>query len=284
MKPDLRRAGALITAGAAVRALDGVAPVAPLKGALIELTAAPGRLARAADVDLLVPEDRFDDAERALWEAGFRRVARDRDDRARTFGGPFPVAVDLHRRLFKRGLFRMPTSDLFRRAREDRTHFSGSPVHLLDPRDAYAHAVGHAAGAPTVGSVATLPGDLAALVRHHRLQPTAVASHLRALGLRRAARFALGGLADDFSRAVLRALPMDPVGALVSGVIRWRVGDPSDPRARVGAGPGLAIRRALAVHALNDTLPRAALSVAAHLVQGAHQRIAGEPQASSVSP
>ena len=265
MKARFRRANALVTLDAAVRALDGTCPVAPLKGALLELTADPGRAADVSDVDILVPADRYDAADAALRSAGFRRVARDRDDRARTFVGQ-PVAVDLHRRLFKQGLFRVETEQLFARARLDEASL-GAPVWLLDPRDAVAHAVGHAAsGRVDSRMTRQLTSDVEALARAHTLEARAVAEHLGRTGLRRAARYALARLASPFARAVLRELAVDPLGRGLAGL------------AHALAGTQLPPARLAAQHVLNDTLPRGAVSLASHVIHGAHRRlVAGEP-------
>ncbi len=254
------RAKVLITLERAVGALDGVSPVAPLKGALLELTCDPGRAARVADVDLLVPEGHFDAAERALVGRGFTRVARDRDDRARTFGGHL-VAVDLHRRLFKWGLFRMSTAEVFARSRVDR-ELLGVPVHLLDPYDVATHAIGHAAGGPLdARRRERLRSDLAALGSTGTLDPGHLAGLLQARGMGRAARYALDA-SREFDARVLAALGRDRVG-------RWLAA-----AAPVGMRAGR-LGPVVAQHALNASLARGVLSLGSHLIHGARQR-AGE--------
>jgi len=259
----MRRAAAWAAIGALARTLEGVAPIAPLKGVLLEVGARPGRAAKMADVDVLVPEDRYEAAHATLEAAGFRCIARDRDDRARTFSGGVPATVDLHRRLFKTGLFRMPTEALFGRASLDETTY-GAPVWILDPLDTYAHLLGHAISGrqPASGRAKALK-DMRAFAEHHGLEAQRTAQHLRSVGMTRAAHLLLPEAegADAFARAVLDALPKDPLGQLLAPLAR---------RALERRRPVLV--RTLGVHGLNDTLPRAALSLASHLLRGAHRR------------
>jgi hypothetical protein len=263
MSDPLRRAAAWATVGSLARTLEGVAPIAPLKGVLLEVGARPGRAARMADVDVLVPEDRYEAAHAALERAGIRCIARDRDDRARTFSGGVPATVDLHRRLFKTGLFRMPTRALFERALLDEESY-GAPVWILDPLDTYAHLLGHAISGrqPAAGRAKALR-DMRAFAEHHGLEARRTADHLRRAGMGRAARLLLteADPSDPFARAVLDALPTDPLGRALAPLAR---------RALEPARPNLV--RTLGVHGLNESLPRGVLSLASHLLRGAHQR------------
>lgn len=263
MTDTLRRAAAWATVGSLARALEGVAPIAPLKGVLLEVGARPGRAARMADVDVLVPEDRYEAAHAALDRAGIRCIARDRDDRARTFSGSVPATVDLHRRLFKTGLFRLRTDALFARATLDEETY-GAPVWLLDPLDTYAHLVGHAiSGRQAAPGRAKALRDLRAFAEHHGLEARRTADHLHGAGMARAARLLLAEAPerDPFSRALLEALPRDPVATALVPLAR-RALEPSRPP----------LVRTLGVHGLNESLPRGALSLASHLLRGAHQR------------
>lgn len=276
MTDALRRAAAWATVGALARLLEGVAPIAPLKGAVLEMGASPGRAARMADVDVLVPEEAYEAAHAALSAAGVRCVARDRDDRARTYTGGLPATVDLHRRLFKTGLFRVPTRDLFARATRDEETY-GAPLWLLDPRDTYAHLLGHAvAGRHSPAGRRKARRDLAEWAAHAELAPARVARHLDHLGMGRAARLVLSEAEpeDGFSRAVLAGLRGDPLGAALANTAGWAI----EP----GRGPLL---QTLGVHALNATLPRGAFSLASHLLRGAHQRwIDRDPPGIAVDP
>ena len=253
----LGRVGAWATVKIVAETLQGVSRVAPLKGALLDATVLPGRAARTVDVDLLVEPGAFHDAHRRLVQAGFRWLATDRDDRARTYAGMAPRTVDLHRSLFKRGLYRMDVGEVWERTTLDESLFD-FPVQRLDPRDAYAHAVGHAAsGAATPLGVAH--ADLRALAP--TVSARAVATHLVTLGLSRAARFVLD--ADDpFMSAVLSRLPPDPMGARLVSLARRGWGD-DKPR----------LARAASAHLLNDTIPRGARSLASHLLRGVRQRM-----------
>ncbi len=262
MSDPLRRAAAWATVGSLARTLEGVAPIAPLKGVLLEVGASPGRAARMADVDVLVPEARYEAAHEALERAGVRCIARDRDDRARTYSGGVPATVDLHRRLFKTGLFRMPTAALFARATRDETSYD-APVWILDPMDTYAHLLGHAvSGRQAAAGRAKALRDLSRWAEHHGLEARRTADHLAAMGLARAARLLLAEAESDaFAHAVLDALPADPLGALLVRLAR-RALEPHRP----------AVVRTLGVHGLNESVPRGTRSLASHLLRGAHQR------------
>ena len=263
MSDSLRRAAAWAAVGRLARLLAGVAPIAPLKGALLEMGASPGRAARMADVDVLVPEGAYESAHGALERAGVHCVAMDRDDRARTYGGAIPATIDLHRRLFKRGLFRLPTAALFARAtRDDATY--GAPVWILDPRDTYAHLLGHAiSGRQAAPGRARALRDLRAWSKHAGLDAAATAAHLASVGMGRAARLLLAEAQPDdtFAHRVLEALPPDPLSGLVVRIGR---------RALEAGNPTLV--RTAGVHALNATLPRGAASLASHLLHGARKR------------
>ncbi len=276
MSDPLRRAAAWAAVGRLARILEGVAPIAPLKGVLLEMGASPGRASHMADVDILVPEETYESAHSALERAGIHCVARDRDDRARTYSGGVPATVDLHRRLFKTGLFRLPTADLFARATVDDATY-GAPVRILDPLDVYAHLLGHAiSGRQAAEGRARARRDLRTWSEHAGLDATRIARHLASVGMARAARLLLSEAepGDAFARAVLEALPPDPLGGLVVWVGRRAL----DTRNRT-------LVRTVGVHALNATLPRGALSLASHLLRGAHQRwIDPEPAGIKADP
>lgn len=88
---------------AAFRA-EGI-PTILLKGAALRDWPSPDPARRSGDVDLLVPPDRFDDAERVLERLGFESRALDglpydRPVPAHSWaGGPYGTRIDLHRTL-----------------------------------------------------------------------------------------------------------------------------------------------------------------------------------------
>jgi hypothetical protein len=208
-------------------------PVMPLKGALLArwVYAAPGERV-GTDVDLLVPEPRFDDALRSLAAAGFA-VKINAFNRSEAYArAPWaPVDIDLHRALFGPGRYRLPTADVFARGRPDRDLF-GAPVILPDPLDAVAHAVGHAASDHLPETARTAARDVARIAAAFALDPARCARHLEATGLGRAARYTLGLCARDvpFAGEVLRRLRPDPFGALLAGAARGMA-------CRAGASP-----------------------------------------------
>jgi hypothetical protein len=192
-------------------------PVMPLKGIWLQQFVYADALERAiTDVDVLVPEQRYRAARGALeahgWKLGSYNVSES------TYSAPeLPLPLDLHARLFTRGTFRMPTSELFERAHHDQRSF-GVPVFCPDARDVLAHAVGHALknGSAWFGEGHDVR-DIPRIAKVFALSPQLCAAHLERTGLARAARFVLPLMAagEDarFGAEVVAALAPDPVGA-----------------------------------------------------------------------
>lgn len=213
--PDRRlAAGRLAAAEAARQAVTRLArafepaglPVAPLKAALLIHLWGRDPLDRPlSDVDLLVPPGRLDEATRLADEAGWRFVKAERGGRQRLLmprSGGLPV--DLHGALFPEGVFRLDTDAVLRRAALDTATFQ-APVRVLDPLDACAHLVGHAALTFLFEHRPHHPTDLAFLGQRHGLSPQVVAERLEMAGLAFAARYVLSDQ-DAFARQVRAAL------------------------------------------------------------------------------
>ncbi|HJL29144.1 MAG TPA: nucleotidyltransferase family protein, partial [Polyangiaceae bacterium LLY-WYZ-15_(1-7)] len=235
--------------------------VMPLKGALLLETVYAGKLRVISDVDLLVRPRDYARAARRLGQAGFSELARDRDDRSRTLKGPLPCVVDLHRWLFQRHLFRLRTDALFARGRPDEALF-GTRIVLPDPRDLYAHLLGHFAKSRFGRGHGAKLAELDAVQAHHALSAPVLAAHLRATGMLRVATYVLGRSGSASARALLDALEPGLVDRSVVESVR-----PLLERRRAGA---LSV---VGVHGLNESLPRASLSLASHLLGGARRRV-----------
>jgi len=138
--------------GKAAAALNGAGIIpAPLKGAALIISgvyARPGRRAMT-DIDLLVSPEEFPAAEEALRGAGFRESAPKRGHHA-TYAAPppFPVIIELHRRLFDRDnpvyryAYGMDGAEAA--ARASRAAFEGRDILLFSPEDMFLHLVCHA--------------------------------------------------------------------------------------------------------------------------------------------
>lgn len=193
---------------------DGDVPVMLLKGTYLAFAVYPSPEDRLeGDLDLLVPESSYGRAAELLLRGGFASSPV-RDDRERTFLlDPLPIEVDLHRRLFPRNRFHLPTADLFGRARTESALFS-RPVWLPDPYDAYAHLIGHFATSHEPGKASRLRRDLGELEKRHSLSPATCALRLERAGLSRAARYAYGTMdaVHPFGREVLDRLRPDRAG------------------------------------------------------------------------
>lgn len=261
---DLVRRGTartLVHDVASVLAREGI-PVMPLKGALLAETVYGGGLVRAfTDVDVLVPEGDFERAVRALEQASFVVAERAMPADASCVVCPpgLGVTLDLHRRLFGRALFDLPTWAVFARGTRDRALF-GAEVVLPDPRDQLAHAIGHYVKSRPTPDAETLALDLALVAEVHGVRPESLAEHLVSHGLGRAARLALPIAAEArpdrgaFARAVLERLPRDPLGDRLARFVRDRLleGDPGSVASLVGQ------------HALDRSLPWAFASAMLH--------------------
>lgn len=194
-------------------------PVMPLKGILFAwwIYDDPSERLRG-DIDLLVPEERFDAAIAVLRETGFMLQTPHANGNERTlWDRSFAIEIDLHRSLFARGRYGLPTSLLFTRGKADRGLY-GVPVILPDPYDAYAHVVGHAASDHEPRNASKVSRDLALLSGRLSLCPRRCAGHLERSGLARAARYTLtlACPGEPFATEVLRSLRPDPAGAALA--------------------------------------------------------------------
>jgi hypothetical protein len=194
-------------------------PVMPLKGVLLQLTVYDRPWEREiSDIDLLVPEKYFEQSLDCLKQAGCFYV-RDPTGAANVKWPDIELSVDLHECLFPRGLFRLPTDELFARARPD-THACGHEIWIANPLDTYAHLVGHFVKSRCDRRDAKYFQDIRALVDTHSLDSAACAQHLQRCGLARAARFFLSldvaVTGNRFSFDVLRALESDRIGELLA--------------------------------------------------------------------
>lgn len=257
--PHARLLGAVLGRETVVHVASVLAPhdvpVAPLKGVLLAHTVYADPLQRpSTDVDLLVPTHRFRDALAALTAAGYTHVAAasTRSDSERCLRHPtLPALLDLHRALFAPHRYALPTSVLFARASLDTALF-GVAVRLLDPLDVFAHLVGHFANDHVDARDAVHLDDLVAVARVHALDPRATAHRLASSGLARASRYTLGVLAGardpTFARAVLDALPPDPLGHALASMARTIVAH-APPRSALGTLPAHLLNRSLATSA-----------------------------------
>jgi hypothetical protein len=203
---------------AAVRVLAPLGiPVMPLKGFWLQQFVYGEAGDRViTDVDVLVPEGTYTRARRALAAAGFRLCSANVSEAAYLAEG-LPLPLDLHRRLFTRGAFRVSVAELFARGSPDETTF-GVPVTQPDPVDVLVHLIGHAlkSGTAWIGRGHELR-DIPLLLDSFELSPALCAQRLEHTGLDRAARFVLPLTAADDpgsrARALLGCLRSDPTGA-----------------------------------------------------------------------
>ena len=201
----------------ALRALHGAGvDVMPLKGVLLRRVAYDDPAARTVgDVDLLVRGRDVRRAHEALVAAGFSVIFLEAGERERCFRHPrHGMLVDLHWQLFYEDYFEFDAEGLFARASLDATGFP-TPVWRMSDRDLYAHVLAHAGFASWVVDNPRYD-DIPRVAARLRLDPEALAAHLAAHGMTRFARYALRAViratADPHSRAVLAALPKDPLG------------------------------------------------------------------------
>jgi hypothetical protein len=198
-------------------------PVMPLKGMWLQqvvYTSAYER--RMSDLDLLVPEDRYEEAGDILRAAGWRCSCWNTWEA--TFRSPrYALPIDLHCELFPASSFKMPTADLFRRGRRDRETF-GVELVLPDPLDVFAHLVGHFAKCQIASVLEPKLGpELAKLASTFHLKPDRVARHLEMCGMARAARYALTLSArtdsSQFCQRVADALVVDRASGLTVNLL-----------------------------------------------------------------
>ncbi len=202
---------------------DARIPVLPLKGIWLQAFAYAAHEPRTiTDVDVLVPEDAFDSAIRALERAGFRRRSSNVSETSLSHP-EFGLPLDLHRRLFTRGAFRMSTADVMARSTRDGAVF-GVELNLPDPRDVFAHLIGHFVKSRTRLDDHERTRDFVAMADRCALDPEACARHLHAVGLARAARYVLHDVhahaRHPFFRTLLLTLPSDPLGERIARFAR----------------------------------------------------------------
>lgn len=243
----------------AARALHGRGiEVMPLKGVLLHVWVYADDPSQRVitDVDVLVRPSRFAEAQQALEAAGFRSGGRSpQRNEVTLLLEPYTLALDLHRQLFAPLRYRLPADGLFARATDGAAHFD-APVRLPSVLDTAAHLIGHAVNDHVDARSTPAFEDLARLLGSFQVEPAALANHLAAHGLARAARllFVLsrGTPLEPYARRCEPCLPLDPAGRLMA-----RAGGAGiaalPPRARAGA---------LAAHLANATLPQALLGAA----------------------
>lgn len=239
-------------------------PLLPLKGVYLHACVYERPEERPiTDVDVLVPEHRFDETRARLETLGWRWRPVHASEAVATHPA-FALPLDVHRRLFLPGVFALPTAAVFARARRDAMAF-GVEVWLPDAKDVLAHLVGHFV--KSRGDADDVPHleDFEHLGRRAALDPVESARHLERVGMARAARHALRYAArrtpEGFAAKVLGALRRDRVG----DALAWaaRVSASRAPKgATLGAWPGFALDRSL-VHG--------GLALARHLASRGHR-------------
>jgi len=162
--------------------------VAPLKGALLIVGYAKEPQARTVgDIDLLVRDERFEEAVAILKAHGAREPIENPDGRTSTLelrGVPFPI--DLHRRLCRHALYGLDETAMLDRSHRDEETF-GEAVRVLAPEDSFAHAIAHHAGGRPLGAPERLRGDVAII--GPRIDRGVVMTRIREFGLIRALLF-----------------------------------------------------------------------------------------------
>jgi putative nucleotidyltransferase-like protein len=190
-------------------------PIVPLKGAFFQLFLYADPAERVvSDLDLLVPEPQFERAVERLLGAGFHAVKVGRSLMEATLLSPRGFPVDLHRRLFSGGRYRLPTRDVFARSSED-AELIGVPLHVAHPLDTAAHLVGKFASDHVQADAVQRIEELARVAHHYELKPELLVDHLAEVGMLRAAYFTFSFGAelveDPFVDRMLHLLPRDPL-------------------------------------------------------------------------
>lgn len=234
---------------------DASIPLMPLKGAFFQLFLYEDPSQRTiSDLDLLVPEPRFERAVEVLLARGYHAVKVGKSLMEATLLSPRGFPVDLHRRLFSGGRYRLPTADVFARSSEDR-ELIGVSMRLAHPLDTAAHLVGKFASDHVQLDALSRIDELAKLAHHYELKPQLFVDHLALVGMLRAAHytFSLGVelIEDPFVDHVLALLPRGPL--TVACVTTARIAGE-----RFGEGSLVA---GLSAHLLNESLPGAVSSV-----------------------
>jgi hypothetical protein len=238
---------ALLEATAAILGRAGI-PVMPLKGIWLQrlVYTDPGERL-ISDVDVLVPDGAYEQACALIVAAGWKPRSSNLYESSYLAPG-WPLPLDLHRQLFTRRSFRLPTADLFARGRQDSALF-GTRVVLPDPLDGLAHVLGHfVKSRGYAGPFDHALRDVPLLAAKCGLDPSQCAAHLSECGMARAARYALPLMAANdpagFGPAVLRALPADPLGSALAHAMR-ALRARCDARSPWSAMPGFALEPSL---------------------------------------
>jgi hypothetical protein len=240
----------------------------PVKGVLLQrLVYGEQTLRPIADVDLLVPENRFLEACAMLrregftdqhWEIGrWQATLRNPD-------GP-PLGVDLHRRLTRTSRSRLTAAGMFERGRLDEILF-GALVVVPCHEDIVAHLVLHAALHWINVGTLHRPEDFESVGGVLALDADRCASHLARHGLLAHARLILPLVAAKtggaFVRDLMQRLPAPPRARASSWLVRALVARYPRPgsAARRFAGFVLAPSLTQAVtSAIRDRISRAAV-------------------------
>lgn len=225
-------------------------PVMPLKGILLAFTVYDTPSARLrGDIDILVPEHKFQRALDVLGANGFASFADWFNGRERVLRHVRnPIEVDLHRGLFALGRFRLTPHSVFSRGAADSSTFS-VPVVLPDPYDTLGHLIGHAAADHGV-DLRSVGSDIERVALRYDLDPRRAARHLDSHGLGRATRFIFTPLAPQsgFAGSVLKSLRLDAFGDTVSRLALSLVRE----------HPPESFKSRYAGYLINTTLPQAA--------------------------
>ena len=197
----------------------------PLKGVLL-LGRWPALRGRRdlVDIDLLVRSSDVEAVTRVLRALGFEATVS--TSAGRTFASDsWPLAIDMHYRLFPHGLFHMLTDGVFSRAEIGAAIFAASAARMSD-EDVFAHLIGHfVKGRGTFRRDKSLD-DIRWLLEEgvYRLEDAdALGSHVRALGLQRAAGYVLGHESfrdEPVACAVVRSLELSRRDRMAIAVAR----------------------------------------------------------------
>ncbi|MGB5704213.1 MAG: nucleotidyltransferase family protein [Polyangiales bacterium] len=183
----------------------------PLKGLLL-LGRWPSLRGRRdlVDIDLLIRAPDTEAVGGVLRALGFEETVRT------SAGGTFsseawPLSIDVHRKLFPHGMFRVSTDGVFSRAALDESLFV-APVARMSDEDIFAHLIGHFVKGRGAFPDDKSLDDLRWMLKQgcFRLEDAEpLGAHLRALGLQRAAGYVLAHESfrdEPVASAVVRSL------------------------------------------------------------------------------
>lgn len=185
----------------------------PLKGVLL-LSRWPALLGRRdlVDIDLLVRASDIQTVNDVLRALGFEPTIC--SSAGCTFSSEaWPLSIDLHHSLFPHGLFRVSTDAVFARAEIDPSLFA-APVARMSDEDLFAHLIGHFVKGRGIFRADKSLDDIRWLLSQGIFpleEADVVGSHLRKLGLQRAAGYVLGHESfrdDPIACAILGSLAL----------------------------------------------------------------------------